>query len=62
MAQGAVRVPAEEPGVVAGLIIGVLARNGRDKVTVIASPACGPGGPAEQLLAESTGKDARRIL
>ncbi|MEH1935540.1 MAG: bifunctional transaldolase/phosoglucose isomerase [Nostoc sp.] len=52
-------VPAEDnPGVVLGTILGVLANQGRDKVTLITSPLIADlGGWLEQLLAESTGKD-----
>ncbi len=51
-------VPPElNPGVVLGVIMGTLAKAGRDKVTVIASPAIGSlGAWLEQLMAESTGK------
>jgi transaldolase / glucose-6-phosphate isomerase len=57
-------VPAEEnPGVVLGAILGTLANNGRDKVTLIASPGIADlGGWLEQLLAESTGKDGKGIV
>ncbi len=57
-------VPAEEnPGVVLGVTMGVLARNGRDKVTFIASPGvAGLGAWLEQLLAESTGKDGDGVI
>jgi transaldolase / glucose-6-phosphate isomerase len=55
--------PAENPGVELGLAIGTLARLGRDKVTVIASPSiAGFGAWAEQLLAESTGKHGRGVI
>ncbi|QSJ20524.1 bifunctional transaldolase/phosoglucose isomerase [Nostoc sp. UHCC 0702] len=52
-------VPAEDnPGVVLGTILGVLANQGRDKVTLITSPLIADlGAWLEQLLAESTGKD-----
>jgi transaldolase/glucose-6-phosphate isomerase len=51
-------VPPElNPGVVLGVIMGTLAKAGRDKVTVIASPAIASlGAWLEQLMAESTGK------
>jgi glucose-6-phosphate isomerase len=46
-----------------GAIMGELARAGRDKVTFITSPAMASFGDwAEQLIAESTGKDGRGIL
>jgi len=57
-------VPVEEnPGVVLGTILGVLAGNGRDKVTIIASPGIsGLGAWLEQLLAESTGKNGKGLI
>jgi transaldolase/glucose-6-phosphate isomerase len=55
--------PADNPGVVLGVIIGVLAQHGRDKVTIIASPGIGDFGAwLEQLLAESTGKDGNGLI
>jgi len=57
-------VPIEEnPGVVLGTIIGVLANHGRDKLTFIASPAIYDlGAWLEQLIAESTGKQGRGVI
>ena len=57
-------VPAREnPGVVLGAILGTLANNGRDKVTIIASPGISDlGAWLEQLLAESTGKIGKGII
>ena len=55
--------PDENPGVVLGTILGVLARRGRDKVTLIHSPGLwGLGAWLEQLLAESTGKDEEGLI
>jgi len=55
--------PAENPGVRLGLALGVLARRGRDKVTIVASPSIGDFGAwAEQLLAESTGKNGKGLI
>jgi transaldolase/glucose-6-phosphate isomerase len=55
--------PIENPGVVLGAILGTAARLGRDKLTVIASPAIASlGAWLEQLLAESTGKQGRGII
>jgi transaldolase/glucose-6-phosphate isomerase len=49
--------PDLNPGVTLGCIMGTLAKAGRDKVTVIASPAISSlGAWLEQLMAESTGK------
>ncbi|MBD2095726.1 bifunctional transaldolase/phosoglucose isomerase [Trichocoleus sp. FACHB-591] len=57
-------VPAKEnPGVVLGNILGVLANQGRDKVTLIMSPGIADlGAWLEQLLAESTGKDGKGLI
>jgi transaldolase/glucose-6-phosphate isomerase len=57
-------VPVEEnPGVVLGAILGTAARQGRDKVTLVTSPAIsGLGAWLEQLLAESTGKEGHGII
>ena len=57
-------VPVEEnPGLVLGTILGVLANHGRDKVTIIASPGLKAlGAWLEQLLAESTGKEGKGII
>lgn len=53
----------ENPGVVLGVILGVLARLGKDKVTLIASPGIHAlGAWLEQLLAESTGKQGRGLI
>lgn len=46
-----------------GAIMGELAQAGRDKVTIITSPAIASFGDwVEQLIAESTGKDGKGIL
>jgi transaldolase/glucose-6-phosphate isomerase len=55
--------PVENPGVVLGAIMGTLARSGRDKVTIVTSPAiAGLGAWLEQLLAESTGKLGKGLV
>jgi transaldolase/glucose-6-phosphate isomerase len=55
--------PADNPGVVLGTIMGVLANHGRDKVTLITSPGLWDFGAwLEQLLAESTGKDGKGLI
>jgi transaldolase/glucose-6-phosphate isomerase len=55
--------PTENPGVLLGAILGVAATQGRDKLTVIASPGIAAVGAwLEQLLAESTGKLGRGIV
>ncbi|HXJ02423.1 MAG TPA: bifunctional transaldolase/phosoglucose isomerase, partial [Micropepsaceae bacterium] len=49
--------PADNPGIRLGAILGTLAAEGRDKITIIASPAIADiGAWLEQLIAESTGK------
>ncbi len=49
--------------VLLGIVLGVAASRGRDKVTFIASPELSPlGAWIEQLLAESTGKQGRGAI
>ncbi|MFQ5792582.1 MAG: bifunctional transaldolase/phosoglucose isomerase, partial [Acidobacteriota bacterium] len=57
-------LPAEDnPGVVLGTILGVLAKGGRDKVTLVSSPGIWDlGAWLEQLLAESTGKEGKGLI
>lgn len=53
----------ENPGVELGLILATAARRGRDKLTLITTPAIAPMGAwLEQLVAESTGKNGRAII
>jgi transaldolase / glucose-6-phosphate isomerase len=53
----------KNPGVQLGLILGVAAKNGRDKVTLITSPGISDFGAwLEQLMAESTGKDGKGLI
>jgi transaldolase/glucose-6-phosphate isomerase len=53
----------KNPGVLLGLILGVCARNGRDKVTLITSPPIWDFGAwLEQLMAESTGKVGKGLI
>jgi transaldolase/glucose-6-phosphate isomerase len=56
--------PEENPGVQLGVALGVAAKKlGRDKVTIIASPAVAPlAAWLEQLLAESTGKQGGGLI
>jgi hypothetical protein len=56
--------PVEEnPGVMLGLIMGTAATLGRDKITLVTSPAIGDlGAWLEQLIAESTGKLGKGIV
>jgi transaldolase/glucose-6-phosphate isomerase len=60
----AASAPVEEnPGAVLGIVMGVLAKNGRDKATLVASPAIHAlGAWLEQLLAESTGKEGKGLI
>jgi hypothetical protein len=54
---------ADNPGVWLGVVLGVSARQGRDKLTVLASPSAAPlGAWLEQLVAESTGKNGKAIV
>ena len=58
----AVRV-ADNPGALLGILLGVLARRGHDKVTLVTSPGLGALGVwLEQLLAESTGKGGKGLI
>jgi transaldolase/glucose-6-phosphate isomerase len=55
--------PTDNPGVVLGIGLGVAAAQGRDKVTIFASPGlAGFGAWAEQLFAESTGKNGDGLI
>jgi len=57
-------VPAREnPGVILGAILGSACNNGRDKITLVASPGISSlGAWLEQLLAESTGKEGKGLI
>ena len=51
------------PGLQLGLVLGAAAREGRDKLTLIAAAGVSPlGAWIEQLVAESTGKDGTGIV
>ncbi|HTW66675.1 MAG TPA: bifunctional transaldolase/phosoglucose isomerase [Bryobacteraceae bacterium] len=53
----------KNPGVQLGLVLGVAANAGRDKVTLITSPGIWDFGAwLEQLMAESTGKDGKGLI
>ena len=55
--------PEQNSGVLLGAALGTLAKAGRDKVTIIASPDIASFGAwLEQLLAESTGKDGKGLI
>ena len=54
---------ADNPGVTLGAVLGTLGAHGRDKVTLVTSPAIsGLGGWLEQLIAESTGKGGKGLI
>ncbi len=54
---------ARNPGVTLGVILGTLAGQGRNKLTLIASPRIFDlGAWLEQLIAESTGKNGKAII
>ena len=55
--------PAQNPGVMLGIALGIAAMRGRDKVTILTSPRLGAFGAwAEQLFAESTGKRGKGLI
>ena len=55
--------PSQNPGVALGLALGAAAHSGRDKVTLLASPRLADFGAwAEQLIAESTGKNGKGLI
>ena len=55
--------PDQNPGAYLGAVMGILGRSGRDKVTIVASPKVDSFGLwAEQLLAESTGKEGKGLI
>jgi transaldolase/glucose-6-phosphate isomerase len=54
---------AENPGLMLGVILGVLANKGIDKLTFVTSPGIHDlGAWLEQLIAESTGKNGKGII
>ncbi|MEH2482909.1 transaldolase/glucose-6-phosphate isomerase [Nitrobacteraceae bacterium AZCC 2146] len=55
--------PHENPGVQLGLAMGAAGLDGRDKVTILSSRKIADFGAwAEQLIAESTGKDGKGLI
>src|ERR1700710_3113068 len=55
--------PQENPGVQLGLAMGIAGQEGRDKVTILSSKKVSDFGAwAEQLIAESTGKDGKGLI
>jgi len=60
---GASVAAGNNPGVILGAILGAATNQGRDKVTIVASPGISDlGAWLEQLLAESTGKIGKGII
>ena len=63
LACGAGSPPLQNPGVQLGAVLGVAAKHGRDKVTIVASPGISDMGAwLEQLMAESTGKNGHGLI
>jgi transaldolase/glucose-6-phosphate isomerase len=55
--------PQQNPGVQLGLAMGIAGQEGRDKVTILSSKKIADFGAwAEQLIAESTGKDGKGLI
>jgi len=55
--------PPQNPGVILGVALGIAAARGRDKVTILSSPRVAAFGAwAEQLFAESTGKQGKALI
>jgi transaldolase/glucose-6-phosphate isomerase len=55
--------PEANPGVLLGVILGVACRRGRDKLTILTGPGLESFGAwAEQLIAESTGKNGHGLI
>ncbi len=51
------------PGAMLGVVLGTLAKRGRDKVTIVSSPGLSAlGAWLEQLVAESVGKEGKGIV
>jgi transaldolase / glucose-6-phosphate isomerase len=60
---GADVAPKNNPGVILGAVLGTAHKQGRDKLTVIASPEIHDlGAWLEQLIAESTGKNGHGVI
>ena len=60
---GASVPPQDNPGVVLGTVLALCAKAGKDKLTIVTSPALWDlGAWLEQLVAESTGKEGKGII
>ncbi len=56
-------LPKDNPGAALGVALGAASGGGRDKVTIFASPRLASFGAwAEQLIAESTGKNGKALI
>jgi glucose-6-phosphate isomerase len=63
MAQACRLSPKDNPGVILGAVLGVAHNEGRDKITIVASPGINDlGAWLEQLIAESTGKNGKGVI
>ena len=63
LACGAESAANANPGVQLGLLLGLAAQSGRDKLTLVISPRLdGLGAWIEQLVAESTGKNGQGLI
>jgi transaldolase / glucose-6-phosphate isomerase len=57
------QAPDQNPGLQLGVFLGTLAREGRNKLTIVCSPGIHDlGAWMEQLIAESTGKEGKGII
>ena len=60
---GPTLAPRYNPGVMLGTVIGICAKAGRNKLTIVTTPSLRPFGSwLEQLLAESTGKNGTGVV
>jgi len=56
-------LPQDNPGILLGITLGIYAKQGKNKITLIVSPKIQPlGAWLEQLLAESTGKTGKGLI
>ena len=63
IACGPGEISKNNPGVILGAVLGTAHNNGRDKITILASPGIHDlGAWLEQLIAESTGKNGKGLI
>lgn len=56
-------LPQDNPGVIFGTVLGICAKAGKNKLTIVISPALWDlGAWVERLVAESTGKEGKGII